>query len=173
MTIGDRIKELRKSLQLTQDELARRIDTTKQTIYKYENNIVTNIPMDKIEQLASILNTTPGILIGWSKDEENHISFFDFIEFVKSLGCNITPYESGNCKERSSNATNEEECYLVGCEDMLCIDCPNFIKSYKVTYNNVSLVVDFNNYIKFKDEVISFTKYKITELINNNNANRK
>ena len=44
MTIGQRIKEMRLDKNLTQDELAARIHTTKQTIHKYENGIITNIP---------------------------------------------------------------------------------------------------------------------------------
>ena len=41
MTIGQRIKEMRLAKNLTQDELAARIHTTKQTIHKYENGIIT------------------------------------------------------------------------------------------------------------------------------------
>lgn len=50
---------------LTQDELAARIHTTKQTIHKYENGIITNIPSSKIEAIANALNTTPDYLMGW------------------------------------------------------------------------------------------------------------
>lgn len=51
---------------MTQEELAKYIDSTKQTIYKYENNIVTNIPSDKIEKIAEALGTTPFYLMGWN-----------------------------------------------------------------------------------------------------------
>lgn len=65
MSIGSKIKSLRKSKKLTQTELANIIGTTKQTIYKYENGIITNIPSDKIEAIAKVLQTTPGELMGW------------------------------------------------------------------------------------------------------------
>ena len=65
MTIGQRIKEMRLDKNLTQDELAARIHTTKQTIHKYENGIITNIPSSKIEAIANALNTTPDYLMGW------------------------------------------------------------------------------------------------------------
>lgn len=74
MNIGQRIKNMRLKNNLTQDELALRISTTKQTIHKYENGIITNIPSSKIEAIANILNTTPDYLMGWS-NEENNISF--------------------------------------------------------------------------------------------------
>lgn len=66
LSIGKRIKEIRISKNITQDELALKIGTTKQTIYKYENEIVTNIPSQKIELISNALNTTPDYLMGWS-----------------------------------------------------------------------------------------------------------
>lgn len=66
LSIGKRIKEIRISKNITQDELALKIGTTKQTIYKYENEIVTNIPSQKVELISNALNTTPDYLMGWS-----------------------------------------------------------------------------------------------------------
>lgn len=69
MTIGERIKNMRLKYGLTQDDLASRIHTTKQTIHKYENGIITNIPSSKIMAIANVLNTTPDYLMGWVNDE--------------------------------------------------------------------------------------------------------
>lgn len=71
MTIGERIKKLRKERKLTLEELASKVNTTAQTIYKYENNIITNIPSDKIELLALNLNSTPSHLMGWDSPEKD------------------------------------------------------------------------------------------------------
>lgn len=65
MTVGERIRAYRERMGITQEELARKIGTRKQTIYKYENNIITNIPSDKIENIATALETTPVVLMGW------------------------------------------------------------------------------------------------------------
>lgn len=70
MTIGNRIKDARIRKGLSQEELAKAINSTKQAIYKYENEIVTNIPMDKVEKLALILGTTPAYLMGWEEPIE-------------------------------------------------------------------------------------------------------
>jgi len=67
MGIGGRIRILRKENGLTQTELAEKVQTTKQNIYKYEKGIITNIPLDKIEALAEALNTTPAYIAGWDK----------------------------------------------------------------------------------------------------------
>lgn len=50
---------------ITQQELADCAGVSKQAVYKYENNIVTNIPMDKLSLIASKLGVTPCFLMGW------------------------------------------------------------------------------------------------------------
>lgn len=65
MSKGKRIKELREKYDLTQEQLAQKLETTKQTIFKYENGIVTNIPSDKVEKMASIFNVSPSYILGW------------------------------------------------------------------------------------------------------------
>lgn len=65
MTIGERIKEIRDKLNMSQVDFADKINVSKQTLYKYENNIITNIPSDKIESIASIGNVSPAYIMGW------------------------------------------------------------------------------------------------------------
>lgn len=66
MSTGKRIRKLREDSGITQEDLAKYINSTKQTIYKYENDIITNIPSDKIEKLAEALGTDPSFLMGWT-----------------------------------------------------------------------------------------------------------
>lgn len=66
MTKGEKIKDLRKRLGMSQVELAKKIGVSKQTLYKYENDIITNVPSDKIELLSNALQTTPAYLMGWN-----------------------------------------------------------------------------------------------------------
>ena len=70
MPKGDRIRELRKSKGITQEELAKLLSTTKQTISKYEKGIVTNIPSDRVEAMAKILDTTPEYILGWEETKK-------------------------------------------------------------------------------------------------------
>ena len=53
----------------SQTELAEKIGVSKQTLYKYENNIVTNIPSTKIELLAEKLEVSEMFLMGWQDQE--------------------------------------------------------------------------------------------------------
>lgn len=68
MTVGDRIRERRENLGISQIDLAKRIHVLKQTLYKYEMNIITNIPSDKIEEIAKILKVSPSYLMGWKEN---------------------------------------------------------------------------------------------------------
>ena len=68
MTIGQRIKAQRELLGLTQEELGAACGTTKQTIFKYETGVITNIPMDRLCTIADKLKVSPAVLIGWEED---------------------------------------------------------------------------------------------------------
>jgi transcriptional regulator with XRE-family HTH domain len=70
MTIGHRIKIARERKDMTLDEVAKLCNTTKQTIFKYENEIVTNIPYDKIVLLSNALDVSPSYLFGWDEKEK-------------------------------------------------------------------------------------------------------
>ena len=48
MTVGDRIRATRKREGISQTDLAQKMGVIKQTLYKYETGIVTNIPSEKI-----------------------------------------------------------------------------------------------------------------------------
>ena len=75
MTIGEKIKFLRKKKGMSQEDLASMLHTTKQAVYKYENNIVTNIPMDKIEVMGTIFGVSPSYLMGWEDKVSEKIDF--------------------------------------------------------------------------------------------------
>lgn len=68
MTIGQRLKALRESLGLNQVEFAKKLNVSKQTLYKYERDIITTIPYDKIELAAQLANISPASILGWEKE---------------------------------------------------------------------------------------------------------
>ncbi len=65
MSIGAKIRELREARGMSLEDVAKLCGTTRQAIYKYENEIVTNIPYDRIILLAKALNATPSQLFDW------------------------------------------------------------------------------------------------------------
>lgn len=70
-SIGNRIKKLRIDSNLTQEEVGKIIGSSKQTLHKYENGIITNIPSDKIETLANLFDVSPSYIMGWDDNDIN------------------------------------------------------------------------------------------------------
>jgi transcriptional regulator with XRE-family HTH domain len=64
--VGKNIKNARTAAGISQTDLAKRVGISKQTLYKYETGIITNIPSDKIEEISRVLRVTPADLMGWS-----------------------------------------------------------------------------------------------------------
>lgn len=67
MTVADRIKERREALNLTQEELAKRMGYKgKSSVCKIEN-AGDNISLKTIKKVASALGTTHHYLMGWEE----------------------------------------------------------------------------------------------------------
>lgn len=70
MNIGHRIKNRRKELKMSADELGKRLGKNRATIYRYENGDIENLPLDILEPIAVALETTPAYLMGWEYEQE-------------------------------------------------------------------------------------------------------
>ena len=64
MTIGERIKELRKSKKISVDYIAKELGVSKTTIYRYEDSTIEKIPVNVFDHLCDILGVTPAELMG-------------------------------------------------------------------------------------------------------------
>ena len=85
-TVGARIKELRKKLGLSADQLAEKVGKNRATIFRYENGDIENMSPDVIPAIAEALGTTPAVLMGWdqsspedapSEDIEKAMQFYE------------------------------------------------------------------------------------------------
>lgn len=72
MNIGQRIKQRRKALKMSADELGERLGKDRSTIYRYEKGDIENLPLDILEPIADILQTTPQHLMGWETVQKNN-----------------------------------------------------------------------------------------------------
>lgn len=72
MSKGERLKELRLKHNFTLEEIGKKINVARQTYFKYENDIITNIPTDKIEALAKIYDVSEAYIMGWELPQENN-----------------------------------------------------------------------------------------------------
>ena len=64
------IKREREKAGISQTDFAKMIKVTKQTLYKYEQGIIINIPSNKIEEIANALGVSPSYIVGWEDTTE-------------------------------------------------------------------------------------------------------
>ena len=70
--LAGNLKRLRKEKKLTLEEIAEALGTSKQTIHRYENGIISNVPPEKVKALAKLLEVTPSELMGWQESSFAH-----------------------------------------------------------------------------------------------------
>lgn len=69
MLTGELIKYYRKRRGITQEELAARLGTTKQTISRYEKGIIANMKRSTVIQIAHELDVDAAVLFGLDLNE--------------------------------------------------------------------------------------------------------
>lgn len=142
MTTGEKIKQLRISLGMSQEELGAKAGLQKAAIYKYEKGLVVNIKRDVLQAIANALHTTPAYIMGWDEymDPEDQ-------KFLESLGplkpaeklpediqaINVLLYE---CGERITRVDGE---YYLGECGLLSEDDVAYLKNSAVTSVKVAV----------------------------------
>lgn len=63
-TVGERIRSLRITNDMTLEQVASIVGVGKSTVRKWETGLITNMGTDKIKPLAKALNTTPEFIMG-------------------------------------------------------------------------------------------------------------
>ena len=79
MHVGQRIRERRKKLGITADELATKLGKDRSTIFRYEKGDIENLPADTLEPIAQILRTTPQFLMGWEDFGKKNDTITDIV----------------------------------------------------------------------------------------------
>ena len=73
MNTGERIRNRRKELHLSIDDVANKLKKNRATVYRYENGDIENMPITVLQPIAEVLQTTPAYLMGWDDDIEKSI----------------------------------------------------------------------------------------------------
>lgn len=88
MNFGDNLKKIRQDCNLTQEELAKKIDTSRSNIANYENN--KNMPsIDVLSKLSEVLDCSIDYLLG--KSEERNPEKSDPLGLAK-IGFSMKDY---------------------------------------------------------------------------------
>lgn len=70
MTVGDRIREIRVSLEISQTELAKRAGYSDKTRISKIENSGNEISMKQVKRIAKALNVDSAFLMGWRLPED-------------------------------------------------------------------------------------------------------
>jgi len=136
MSVGQRIKERRRELELSVDDIAIKLNKNRATVYRYESNDIENLPITILEPLAKILQTTPAYLLGWGETKAKPRNSQDYFleQYLRTLSYEITGDPS---------------------EGYIILETPD--GEFEITEDDIT---------EIKNSAESFIKFKISELIN-------
>ena len=103
MSIGQRIKTMRKQQGLSIDDLAYRLGKNRTTVYRYENGDIENLPLGILDSLANALDTTPACLMGWEnsngwcyRDDDSGLKIKHVKTWCDEVGHTVLTEEESN-----------------------------------------------------------------------------
>lgn len=167
MNIGQRIRQRRLELNLSVDEVAKRLGKNRTTIYRYEKNYIGNLSISILEPLAKILQTTPDYLMGWDdapnindiltsnikKYSDSHV----FNTYAGLSPSEIEEFESGERIPSPAEICKLAEALHVTIEELFSLPFPSYdrikdlyfashfekigYKRYYLTSNNDILII--------------------------------
>lgn len=114
MTIGDRIKHLRKEAGLTQKELALKCGyTSLTTINKIELGI-NSVPLSVVEKIAKVFNVSPAYLMGWEErnTSQNGTDIFK-LDNILPISTQKIPFLGSVACGEPIYAEEDKESYIV------------------------------------------------------------
>lgn len=70
MTVGDRIRQRRKDVGVSAEQLAQALGVHRSTVFRYENGDIEKLPGDALIPIARALHTSPAYLMGWETEAD-------------------------------------------------------------------------------------------------------
>jgi transcriptional regulator with XRE-family HTH domain len=85
MSVGENIRKYRKSLKMTQEELAKKMSVIQPNIYRWEKGLVTP-SIETIKKLSKILNVSvDGLLFSDEERKKLRITDKELLEKIKDI----------------------------------------------------------------------------------------
>lgn len=145
LNVGKRIQDRRRELNMSVDELAKRLNKNRTTVYRYEKGDIENLPLGTLTPLAEILETTPAYLMGWVDNFSTHTE--------------VT--EKGDDKERDMRP---EDCRVYDSEENQLSAEITDVNSGCCSINPTSIIECFNRWVADRD-TIAFTDEEHAKII--------
>lgn len=111
MNVGERIKQRRKSMKMSADQLAERVGVSRSTIFRYEKGDIEKVGPDVLKGIAKALNTTPSFLMGWDDIQESKSKDLEIISIYNELKTprqkKVLTYADNQLKEQKLEENNQ------------------------------------------------------------------
>ena len=121
MNVGERIKQRRKDLKMSADELATSVGVSRSTIFRYEKGDIEKVGPDVLKKIAVKLNVSPADLMGWDGTpvQELKIPTSPLVQKITEKAVKLTAPRKQKVLDFTENQLREQSNKVISLEENL------------------------------------------------------
>lgn len=121
MNVGERIKQRRKDLKMSADELATSVGVSRSTIFRYEKGDIEKVGPDVLKKIADKLNVSPADLMGWDDTpvQELKIPTSPLVQKITEKAVQLTAPRKQKVLDFTENQLREQSNKVISLEEDL------------------------------------------------------
>lgn len=121
MNVGLRIKQRRKDLKMSADELATSVGVSRSTIFRYEKGDIEKVGPDVLKKIADKLNVSPADLMGWDDApvQELKIPTSPLVQKITEKAVKLTTPRKQKVLDFTENQLREQSNKVISLEENL------------------------------------------------------
>ena len=121
MNVGERIKQRRKDLKMSADELATSVGVSRSTIFRYEKGDIEKVGPDVLKKIADKLNVSPADLMGWDDTpvQELKIPTSPLVQKITEKAVKLTAPRKQKVLDFTENQLREQANKVISLEENL------------------------------------------------------
>ena len=121
MNVGERIKQRRKDLKMSADELATSVGVSRSTIFRYEKGDIEKVGPDVLKKIADKLNVSPADLMGWDDTpvQELKIPTSPLVKKITEKAVKLTAPRKQKVLDFTENQLREQSNKVISLEENL------------------------------------------------------
>lgn len=121
MNVGERIKQRRKDMKISADELATSVGVSRSTIFRYEKGDIEKVGPDVLKKIAVKLNVSPADLMGWDDTpvQELKIPTSPLVQKITEKAVKLTAPRKQKVLDFTENQLREQSNKVISLEEDL------------------------------------------------------
>ena len=121
MNVGERIKQRRKDMKMSADELATSVGVLRSTIFRYEKGDIEKVGPDVLKKIADKLNVSPADLMGWDDTpvQELKIPTSPLVQKITEKAVKLTAPRKQKVLDFTENQLREQSNKVISLEENL------------------------------------------------------